>query len=232
MVFQTRGSSLLGLHVGLYAKYELTGFSIDPFDMGDEVIDSASNYYGVVAVEPIYVGDSLYTYQYELHKVEPHYDLPSYGTGASVDDPRYRTKTWLDTYLTAGNLLENDGFTNATYITCWAKPPYPMPKVYVTKDVDLCFAIGRGNSSPIIDSNHYTIGYNEKISIYPTAIDKTGISGDNLMWQGERELRRVAETYPLGSLRNYETMQPQTQSLGSTTLYTVECVLSYKRGVD
>jgi len=230
MVILNKGFGLVGLPIGVYAKYVLSGFSTDPFDEGDEVKDAANNYYEIISVEPIYIGDSLYCYQYELHKLPIHYDMPTtYGTGASVDDPRERSKTWLDTYLPSETLKKNDGSTAATYITCWANPPYPISKVYVTKGVDLIFAINRGNSNPLVDSDHYTIGYEEKISILSCAIDKTGISGDNLMWQGEKALRHICETYPLGSLRNFETMIPKTQSLGSTILYSVECVLEYER---
>jgi hypothetical protein len=83
----------------------------------------------------------------------------------------------------------------------------------------------------LIGGDKYAYGYNEKVAITVQAIDKTGISGDNLMWQGERQLRRVTEAYPLGSLRNLETANPKTQSLGSTTLYSVECVMEYQRNL-
>jgi hypothetical protein len=73
-------------------------------------------------------------------------------------------------------------------------------------------------------------GYVEKVLVRVQTIDKTGLVGENTMWDGEHELRRVSENYPLGSIRSFETINPKTQSLGSTTLYGVECVLEYTRG--
>jgi hypothetical protein len=163
----------------------------------------------------------------------------TYGTGATVEDPRHRIKDYLDPlsghvppgHLDATHLLENDGVTQATSIVCWADPPYPIKTVFVTKGVDLVYSIGKGTSAPLIGGDKYAYGYKEKVPITVQAIDKTGISGLNLMWQGERELRRVVETYPLGSLRNLETATPKTQSLGSTILYSVECVMDYQRNL-
>ena len=229
MVIQKRANRIIGLPTGIYARHELSGFTNDTVTEGDEIIDSFSNYYEIESIATIDVLDNFLCYECELVKLPIHYDMPTYGTGATVDDPRERTKTWLDTHITAANLKENDGSTNASYITCWANPPYPIRLVFVSKGVDLVFSIGRTNSTLLIDSTHYVIGYEEKISIFPSAIDKLGISGENLMWQGERELRRIAENHPLGSLRNFETMNPKTTSLGSLTLYSVECVLNYER---
>jgi hypothetical protein len=220
------------LRVGLYPHYEVSGFHIDPVVEGDEVKDSFGNYYEVELVSPVPLGDSLVYYESSLTKLPIHYDMPTtYGTGASVEDPRHRTKDYLDTYLSAANMKKNDGATAASFLVCWADPPYPMKQVYVTKGIDLVFSLGRTGSNPMLGPGHAAYGYEEKIPITISAIDKTAISGDNLMWQGERELRRVTETYPLGSLRTLDTATPKTQNLGSTTLYSVECTLNYRRDV-
>ncbi|MCJ7767710.1 hypothetical protein MUP79_04925, partial [Candidatus Bathyarchaeota archaeon] len=183
--------------------------------------------------QPNPFGDSLVYYESKLTERPIHYDMPTtYGTGATVEDPRHRTKDYLDTYFASLpiSLLKNDG-TAATHAVSWANPPYLIKTVFVTKGIDLVYSVGRGTSTPLIGGDKYPYNYKEKVSIFSQAIDKTGISGDNLMWQGERQLRRVTEAYPLGSLRNFETMTPKTQSLGSTTLYSVECVLDYQRNL-
>jgi hypothetical protein len=230
MIIIPRAMRQITLSAGFYPHYEVSGFHLDPVAEGDEIKDSLGNYYEVELIRSNWFGDSLVYYESNLTQLPIHYDMPTtYGTGITVEDPRHRTKDYLDTYLLAANLNKNDGSTPANFKTCWADPPYPVKTVFVTKGVDLIYSISKGTSAPLIGHDQYAWGYKEKVPITVQAIDKTGISGDNLMWQGERELRRVTETYPLGSLRNLETMASKTQSLGSTTLYSVECVLDYQR---
>jgi hypothetical protein len=228
-----RAMRSIALSAGFYPHYEVSGFHLDPVTEGDEIKDSFGNYYEVELVAPNNFGDSLVYYESNLTKLPIHYDMPTtYGTGATVEDPRHRTKDYLDTYFASLPivLLKNDG-TAATHAVSWANPPYPIKTVFVTKGIDLVYSIGKGTSTPLIGGDKYAYGYNEKVAITVQAIDKTGISGDNLMWQGEHELRRVVETYPQRSLRNLETMNSKTQSLGSTTLYSVECVMEYQRNL-
>jgi len=227
-----RNMRSIALSAGFYPHYEVSGFHLDPVTEGDEIKDSFNNYYEVELTAPNPFGDSLVYYESSLTRLPIHYDMPTtYGTGATVEDPRHRTKDYLDTYLLGANLKENDGATPATFTVCWADPPYPVKTVFVTKGVDLIYSIGKGTSTPLVGGDKYAYGYKEKVPITVQAIDKTGISGLNLMWQGERELRRVVETYPLGSLRNLETATPKTQSLGSTTLYSVESLMDYQRNL-
>jgi hypothetical protein len=225
----SKDANRTALKLGTYVRNDALLCTCDPIREDDRILDSSNRLFEVVTVTEKTNGDDFLYRECQLHKLPIQYALPSYGTGASVDDPRKRTRTWLNIYVDSGNLLENDASTYATYLSCWSIPPYGIERTFVDKNVDLVFLIKRGTSKPLVDSTHYTIGYEEKISVFPSAIDKTNISGENLMWQGERELRRIAENYPLGSLRNFETMEPQTQQLGSTTLYTVECVLGYTR---
>lgn len=223
----------IALSAGFYPHYEVSGFHCDPVTEGDEIIDLFGKYYEVELTSPNNLGDSLVYYESNLTKLPIHYDMPTtYGTGATVEDPRHRTKDYLDTYFASLpiSLLKNDG-TAAAHAVSWANPPYPVKTVFVTKGVDLVYSIGKGASTALIGGDKYAYGYNEKVPITVQAIDKTGISGDNLMWQGERQLRRVVEAYPLGSLRNLETATPKTLSLGSTTLYSVECVMEYQRNL-
>jgi hypothetical protein len=229
-VIVPKGFNMFALGIGSYAKYAVTGYIGASLIEGDEII-SNGKYYEVVSVEDVDNGDSHMWYMCELHEVQMHWDTPTYGTGATVNDPRYQTKIWLDAHLTAGNLLKNAG-AQALYITCWEGAPYPIKKVFDTKGVDLIFSIGKGEEKSLIDvSTKKPYGYTEKIPIEVCAIDKMGISGENLMWQGERELRRIAETYPTGSLRDVEMMRSTTKQLGSITLHSVECMLNYRRGL-
>jgi len=234
MAIFPRAMRSIALAAGLYPHYEVSGFHLDPVTEGDEVKDSFGNHYTVELIQPIPIGDSLGYYESNLTRLPIHYDMPTtYGTSATVEDPRHRTKDYLDTYFTSLPivLLENDGVTPATHTVCWANPPYPIKTVFMTKGIDLVYSIDRQTSIPELGHDKYPTHYKEKVPIYVQAIDKTGISGHNLMWQGERQLRRVTEAYPLGSLRNIETVEFAPQVLGSTTLYSVKCVMDYTRNL-
>lgn len=143
-------------------------------------------------------------------------------------DARSNTKTWLDTYLRNAQLTK-DNSTYTTFITHYDKPNYPLERVFKVKNVDLTFAIEQPTSEPMIDSDQTVYGYDEHVGIVTSVVDKVGITGTNLMWKAVRELRYVAETYPLGSHRSFLVEEPKTQNLGSTIIHSVRCVLGYRR---
>jgi hypothetical protein len=234
MAVITRAMRSIALSAGFYPHYEVSGFHLDPVSEGDEIIDSFGDYYEVELTQPNPFGDSLVYYESKLTGLPIHYDMPTtYGTGATVEDPRHRTKDYLDPlsghipagHLDGANLLKNDGVTQASFKVCWADPPYPIKTVFVTKGVDVQFTVGIPDSAGL----PLGVGYMENVPISIFTIDKTGITGTNLRWQAEAELRRVTETYPLGSLRSLERMSDNEQSLGSTTLYSVIYNMRYKR---
>jgi hypothetical protein len=146
-----------------------------------------------------------------------------------VSDARSRTKVYLDKYLNGSNLTKDDG-SSASFVVMYANPDYPMVLEFKSpSNVDLIFAIGEPNSTPMIDSDKSPYGYEEHIPIRICCIDKTGITGTKLKWKAEAELRRVTEVYFLGSLRTMETSRPEDQRLGSTILYSRDFVLNYRR---
>jgi hypothetical protein len=248
MVIQKKGSQLIGTNMGVYAKHTLSGFTQGVVVEGDEIKDSYLNYYEVHSTEDIPLADSLLCRECELVKLPIHYDRPAtYGTGATVDDPRKRTKAYLDPnwappgYLLTANLLEDNGTTQATFITCWDGADYPLKRVFVDKAVDLVFSIGRTTSKPLshpaypaygaVASSEGVYGYDEKLPIEIFTVDKVGITGENLKWQAERELRRILETYPFGTKREIETFDHKNVDLGSLILHSLTVEFAYKRGV-
>jgi hypothetical protein len=142
-----------------------------------------------------------------------------------VEDARYRTKILLDTYLLAANLTEDDNSTQVKFIVAYADPDYPLVRVFFDKLVDLVFCVGTPDSIAL----PVGIGYEENVPITIWCIDKTGITGTKLRWKAEAELRRIVETYPTGSLRNWQRLGDNEKNLGSTILYSVNYVLRYKR---
>jgi len=144
------------------------------------------------------------------------------------EDARYRTRVLLNTYLTASNLTQDDDSTLAKYITVFGKPDYPLTRVFKDKGVDLIFCV----DTPESEALPVGVGYLENVPITIWCIDKTGITGTKLRWKAERELRRICETYPLGSLRTLTRLSDNEENLGSTTLYSVSYIMRYKRYVS
>jgi hypothetical protein len=148
-----------------------------------------------------------------------------------ADDPRYRMKLWMDTYLSNANLLWDDAVTQCTFITAYRDPPYPMERVlYETKKVDLVYSIGIPTTTPKVDWDGATYGYRESVPILIQCPTKQGITGNKLYWQAEAELRRIAETYPLSSYRNIERVgEPGHMEMGGWILFGGTVRFTYER---
>lgn len=112
-------------------------------------------------------------------------------------------------------------FNSGMFVTCFLSPA----RVVRLNPVDLLFCIGTPDSVAL----PVGVGYIENVPITICTVDKSGITGTKLRWKAEAELRRVAETYPLGSLRTLERMSDNEQRLSSTTLYSVTYIIHYKR---
>lgn len=144
-----------------------------------------------------------------------------------ADDARYRTKLWLDANLEDANLTKDNGTTEATFTVCYSDPPYPLLWLFsgLHFAIDLVYAVGVPESEAL----PVGVGYVESVPVTIWCVDKIGITGTKLRWTAEDELRRVAETFPHGSLRTLTRMSDNEQYVGSTTLYSVTYVLKYKR---
>lgn len=144
---------------------------------------------------------------------------------STFEDARYRTKVYLDTYLLSSNLL-NDISEPVTYAVIYANPNYPLSKEFraSSDEVDLLFLIGKPTSELM-----YGVRYTEHVPITVCTIDKTNLTGTKLTWTAEKELRRIAETYPHGSLRSVERISDSEIQLGSTVLYSTTFMLNYRR---
>jgi len=115
--------------------------------------------------------------------------------------------------------------TQVSFIVCYGNPDYALERVFIDKAVDLVFSIGTPDSVAL----PLGVGYLETVPISIWTIDKTGITGTELRWKAEAELRRVCEAYPLSSLRDTEKISDNEKNLGSTILYSVTHVMRYKR---
>ena len=234
MIIRPKGSSLPG---GLYAKYDLTGFTPDYIVEGDEIIDTNSTYYSVDTTETEDWLDSFSHYVCKLTKIDPHADRPTtYGTEGSVHDPRERMHTFLNTYWTDGNVLKDDGVTTASGAFCWSGYDYPMGRVFVDKAVDYVLEIGEVKTVALIGYNHSAYGYQETTPITVHTINKSGITGENLRQQVETELRSVLENNAIGSetARIIDESAPETihyGGRGGIWVYRQKYSVVYRRDI-
>ena len=147
-----------------------------------------------------------------------------------VYDARNRTKVFLDTYLTAGNMLEDDDATPAAFIVHFSDPPYPLKLVFFgSKNIDIIFSVDTPTTTPKLDWDGYIIGYRETVPIHIFTVDKTGITGTELRWKAEAELRRIVETYPMGSYRSLDRVAKNDKWMGGWILHSVTYNLTYER---
>lgn len=146
-----------------------------------------------------------------------------------VEDARYRTKVFLDTYLTAANLLIDDGATQAVFMTAFGNPSYSIVRVFIDKDVDLVYSIGEPDSIPLIGTDLATWGYQEFVPIATFCIDKDGITGEKLKFTAEKELRRICEANIFGSIRHLKNRTPNDYDVGGTKVYSTKWIMDYRR---
>lgn len=216
----TKGSTRSLLPSGTYVRTDALGLTADPVWEGDEILVN-SVCYEVEAVRLHYWLDSFVYRECDLTLLPLETLTGMNYTTSIVEDARYRNKVYLETWLN-DTALPN-------YIVAYGEPDYPLIRVFKEKGIDLVYSLGEHTSDTVIDSDHYPIGYKEHVPVTTLCVGKTNFEGTKLMHQAETELRRVAETQPLGSLRALGTRRPQTKSLGSTTLYSAEYMMEYQR---
>lgn len=147
-----------------------------------------------------------------------------------VSDARYRTKVWLDTYITDANITKNDDDTEALKIVVYGTADYPVTRVFKSpKNMYVVFAVGKPETTPLVGHDKTITHYRENVPITIYTVDKTDASGTQTLWKAEAELRRVAESYPEGSLRILKHMRDSTLKVGGDIMYSSEYLLTYVR---
>jgi len=219
-----RAATSIALQAGLYVRLDALAITVDPLAEGDKLKTGTGQYYEVETVKEHYLGDSFWFRECDLTLL-PFEDLTggSY-TESSVQDTRYRTKVYLETYLSSSAL--------PNYIVAYGNPDYPITRVFKEKGIDVIFSISEPNSTPLMGHDQTPYGYEEHVPITIFCIDKSNITGTKLKWQAETELRRILETYPLGSLRSLERRRDNDIRIGSTILYSTEFILNYRRSTS
>jgi hypothetical protein len=237
MAIAPKGASLAQYGVGSYAKYPYTGIICAPLKEDDEVI-AGSYYYRVGWVQPVKAGDSHICYVCELLKREMPGDRPATSGTWHLDsdavrtDPRNRIKTVLDDNLTVANIKEDDGATNATYITQFSDPDYHLKRVFITKAVDVILSVGKTAAKAKPDYIHKPYAFEETVPIDICAVDKAGLTATNVVEQAEQEIRHVLTDYYAGSIRSIESVKHAPVDIGEMLMWKTTVTVKYTRPND
>jgi hypothetical protein len=137
-------------------------------------------------------------------------------------------KTFLDTYLTL-SITEDDGVSQASCIVAYDLPDYPLHRVFIDKAVDVVFSVGQASSKPVIDDDHYQIGYDETVPITVFCMDKAGLTAAKTLEKAEADLRHTFEDHWAGSIRKLATTKPQTVRIGGTYFWAMQYDVNYLR---
>jgi len=211
-----RASSHLALKAGTYVRTDALFLTADGFEEGDELEDGFSKFWEVKAIREISIGDSFRNRECDLSSI-PLHGL-SYSTVApTVEDARSRTKTYWETYL------DDDNLQNKGYIVAFSDPDYPLLKVFKDKGIGFIFTIDQPDSEALIGHAETPYGYQERVPTHVLTLDT------KMQWLGERELRRITESYSTGSQRRLGRKISHDRWLGSTRLYDTEFPLIYLR---
>jgi hypothetical protein len=221
MVLVQREAQAQALQMGYWVSLDALGLTCEHVGVYDLLVDKLGRTWEVKTVKPQILGNIIKFYVCDLKELPLEGLTGSTYTESTVEDARYRTKVYLEQYLNTAALPE--------FIVAYGFPDYPLLPVFNVKNVDLVFSIGEPESKPLIGSNQKVYGYEEHMPIIPCCIDKSNIDGVKLLHQARTELRRVCETYPYGSLREPTSEEPETEQLGSTTLYKLRFMLDYTR---
>jgi hypothetical protein len=239
MNIAVKGSSRVQTVLGYHNKYEYSGLTSAIVHVGDQITDEYGDTYKIIQVTA-YPTKRLTAFNYSVCALvkKEYANRPTTSGTWHLDsetlktDSRWRHKDYLDDYLTAANLKEDNGATNASYITCFNDDELPISQIFLTKAVDLVFSVGKENAVPKQNAFHYPYAFEESVPITVCAIDKAGITATNLNEQAEQEIRRIVSTYPLGSIREITSSKPAEIDLGETKLYTQTVTISYTRVND
>ena len=235
MVILPSGSQYLRMLPGADVRFDAVGRTADPILPGDQ-IRANGIYYTIKEVKPWYILNS-FAYRdaqlAELSTYEAGAEPKAASASSAAVDPRTRTKTFLDLYLSGGNICKNDGATPAPFITAFGYPPYSFQYVFkAPKQKYVVYAIDEPNNSRAIPSgDQITRRYEITIPIHILCIDQPDATGTILKSNALKELRRICEEYQADSPISFRLLDreiPHDRPLGGFTLYDTEYNLLYR----
>lgn len=148
----------------------------------------------------------------------------------SLLDPRSRMMTYLTSYLSVADITKDDGVTQASGWTGYSGVKSPLGLYFFgTKNHDYLITVEVPDTQPLVDYSGKIYAYDEKIPLQVWAINKTGITGEVLMWKAIREIRNAFELNPYGSYWSLTANNPATKDMGGWKLYSQTLTAQYIR---
>ena len=205
---------------GVYPRLDARLFSPDPWVEGDEAIDEDSNkYYEVKMVEPYKVGGGGFShYECDLTLLRLH-DLSYSSTTPTVNDARYNTKDYWDTYIDMANL------NNHPFLVCYAWPDYPLEQVFRGKNRHIIYAVDTPHAEPLMQADQTPWGYDETVPTHVVTLDT------ELNHLAVAELRLITEEHPEGSQRSITVQDTIIHDYGSTRMFDTWVDMRYRRNL-
>ncbi len=151
-------------------------------------------------------------------------------TGSTLTDPRSRTKVYVDTYFTAANVTD-DNSVAVTWMCCFDEAEYPLEMVFLSNYRDVVIGIGEPSLEIVRNADKTVSSYKETIPINVYLIDKYGLTATKVKWKVEAELRRIAETYIIASVREIRGRTPETRFINGERLHAFTYQLEYTRDI-
>lgn len=230
-----RSAALAALRAGVYARHNWTGWTLTAVVEGDMVKDADNVYYEVLSVEKVQVGDMLFYYECELSKMPMYQAEPAALTWSLTrpDDPRKRTKVFIDTYIRDAQVTKDDDSTQATWACIFNDPPYHLSHEFraASTPVQGLYVNGMPESIPWMDVDQVPCRYEENVPIHICTVNSTACTGTALQWKMEAELRYQCEQQPTGSQRALNRRSDLSRDLGGMWLYDTLFTLSYVRDI-
>lgn len=215
--------------------YELTGhigLTDTAVVIGDQILKS-SIYYDIQSVVPVRTGTTLQFYKCGLTELSLWQAVPGTLTWSLTrpNDPRERTKVYIDTYVRDAQITKDNDSTQALWACIFSEPPYPTTQEFraASNPVFGLYVVEMPNSTPTMNHDLAPYGYDESVPIHIITVDSTACTGTALNWKMEAEMRYVCETYPEGSKRSFEFSRKLDRNLGDMWLYDRLFTLSYWR---
>ena len=226
-----RGAVDRSLGPGFYAKEDRMFLAAAPAELGDQFLQN-SRYYMIKTKQKHDIQDSHHCYEYqcsELPMWEAALEQGTWKTGP--DDPRYRSKVWLDTYVTGANITKNDNATVASWACIFRNRVYPLIKEFRASSAPVqgLYVISQPTTTPLIGVDQKVYGYTEEVPIFVDTVDSNACGGEQLLWKMEAELRSVCENYETGSYRGPTMRRANFIDLGSEQLFEIESRIKYVR---
>lgn len=152
---------------------------------------------------------------------------------ATAQDSKQRCKVYLETYLTDANLTKDDDSTEFDFSVMYDNLAYSPIREFLPYD-DYCvmFLLGDPDSQPEMGHNKVPVAYDEMQPITISCIDREGATAAKTKWKAERDLRRILESYPYGSVRSMNKRRDATVKFGGTTIYQTVFDLRYRRSSE